>query len=195
MAARARRGDGSIRYDRKAKAYVGRLSLWVDGKRERPSVTGRTYTECRTALRKLQQSIESGDQSVRRDQECVASYLDHWLGISNFAPSTLIRYKSLTKKIESLSWFAKLKLGEVTTAHVLRLYHEMDAESSSTRRKVHALLHTAFADARHLRRIADNPCDVPKKLRPQYSRPEVRPFDEKQEAVSSTGQRNDPNSC
>lgn len=79
MAARARRGDGSIRYDRKAKAYVGRLSLWVEGKRERPSATGRTYTECRTALRKLQESIESGGQSLRRNQECVASYLDDWL--------------------------------------------------------------------------------------------------------------------
>lgn len=59
----------------------------------------------------------------------------------------------------------------------------MTAESPSTRRKIHALLHTAFADARHLRRIADNPCDLPKKQRPQYSRPDVRPFDEEQEAA------------
>ncbi len=59
----------------------------------------------------------------------------------------------------------------------------MAAESCSTRRKVHAILHTAFADARHLRRIADNPCDLPKKQRPQYSRPDVRPFDEEQEAA------------
>ncbi len=154
MAARVKRGDGTIRYDPKAKAYVGRLSFRVDGKRERPSVTGRTYTECRVALRKLLNRIETGVQYPKRDQECIASYLTDWLAASNLASSTLIRYKALAKKVSRDSWFANLKLYEVTTAHILRLYHDMACESESTRRKIHVLLHTAFEDARHVRRIA-----------------------------------------
>jgi len=55
------------------------------------------------------------------------------------------------------------------------------------------LLHTAFEDARHLRRISFNPCDIPKKQKPKYESPDVNPFDEFQEAAFLAAVKGDEN--
>lgn len=183
MAARTKRGNGTIRFDKKANAYVGRLSVLVDGTRVRPSVTGKTRTECNNALRRLQLKIESGERVAARDPETVAVYVANWLDVSNLASSTLTRYRSLAAKVLAQRWFGDIKLHDVTPTHVLQLYKLMADESDSTRRKVHVLLHSAFEDARHLRRIGFNPCDIPKKQKPKYERPDVHPFSEEQEAA------------
>lgn len=183
MAARTKRGHGTIRFDKKANAFVGRLSVLDDGNRLRPSVTGSTFTECANALRRLQHKIESGEAVAARDPETVAAYLANWLDVSNLASSTLTRYRSLATKVAGQRWFADLRMHEITPVHVLKLYKALSTESDSTRKKVHVLLHSAFEDARHLRRIGANPCDIPKKQKPKYARPDVRPFDEKQEAA------------
>jgi integrase len=193
MAARIKRGNGSIRFDKKANCYVGRLSVLVNGKRERPSITGKTFTECGNALRRLQHKIESGDTMASRDRETVAVYIANWLDVSNLASSTLTRYRSLATKVFTHAWFADLKMYEVAPTHVLKLYKSMAPESDSTRKKVHVLLHTTFEDARHLRRIAFNPCDIPKKQKPKYDRPDVHPFDERQEAAFLAAIRGDEN--
>jgi len=193
VAARTKRGHGTIRFDKKANAYVGRLSVLVDGKRVRPSVTGKTYSECSNALRRLQHKIESGETTAERDRETVAAYLQNWLDVSNLASSTLTRYRSLGSKIAAQRWFADLKMHEVTPTHVLKLYKALSAESDSTRKKVHVLLHSAFEDARHIRRIGVNPCDIPKKQKPKYDHPDVHPFDERQEAAFLTAVIGDEN--
>jgi integrase len=193
VAARTKRGNGSIRFDKKANAYVGRLSVLVNGKRERPAVTGKTFTECSNALRRLQHNVESGETMAARDRETVAAHIANWLDVSNLASSTLTRYRSLATKVSAWVWFADLKVHEVAPTHVLKLYKAMASESDSTRKKVHVLLHTAFEDARHSRRIAFNPCDIPKKQKPKYDRPDVHPFDELQEAAFLPAVKGDEN--
>ena len=82
---------------------------------------------------------------------------------------------------------------KVAPSHVLKLCKAMVSESDSTRKKVHVLLHTAFEDARHLRRIALNPCDIPKKQKPKYDRPDIHPLDELQEAAFLAAVKGDEN--
>ena len=135
MAARTKRGNGSIRFDKKANAYVGRLSILVNGKRERPTVTGKTFTECSNALRRLQHKIESGETMAARDRETVAAYLANWLEVSNLASSTLTRYRSLATKVIARTWFADLKMHELAPTHVLKLYKAMASESDRRERK------------------------------------------------------------
>lgn len=53
------------------------------------------------------------------------------------------------------------------------------------------MLHAAFEDARHLGHVVANPCDVPKKAKPTYRRPEVVPLSREQEAALIDAARGD----
>jgi integrase len=181
MAARTKRGSGTV--DQIGNAFRGRLSILVDGKRERPEVYGKTPTDCRNALRKLQHKIESGEVTAKHDRESVAGYLTDWLGTSNRESSTILRYASLVKKVISYKGFAGLKMHELSPMEIGKLYKAMASETDSERHKMQAMLHSAFEDARHMRRIAFNPADLPKKQKPKYKRKDVRPLDELQETA------------
>ena len=88
--------------------------------------------------------IENGDQVAKRDQYSVAGYLTTWLDMATVELTTLARYRSLLRKIATYTWFATLKMHELSPMQILKLYKELGQESDSTRRKVHMLLSFGF---------------------------------------------------
>jgi len=185
---RTRRGAGTIRYDKARKCYFGRLSVVKDGVRYRPQVQAPTRAEAEAKLRRLAIGFQ-GTARVSRDKETIGGYLKAWLDAAKIASSTIARYRSLLRKLERLNpEFTGLRLyrldddGEMK---VLGLYArlERNGESASTLRKVHTMLHSAFEDARHLRRLLRNACDLPKKAKPVYNAPARRSFEPGHEAA------------
>jgi integrase len=184
-------GEGGVAFDGSRNVWVGRLNYSENGKRLRPSVRAKTKTECLVRLRQLRQRIEDGEQGPKVDPQSVASYLFAWLDGIQVEVTTAARYLSTLKRcIFSIMWFADRKLADLSNpnagkAAILALYADLKAAgfSDSSRRKVQATLHAAFEDARHLGRLSSNPCDLPKKLKPKYTRPDAISLTREQESA------------
>jgi integrase len=194
---RAKRGGGTIRYVKERGCFVGRLNIVRNGKRERPCATGRTQAEVQTRLRQIQAAMDDG-ALPSRDKETVGIFLTKWVESARLARSTVARYRSLVAKqiLAGAPEFAKFKLHEIdgNGQALLDLYAllERQGASASTVRKVHVVLHSAFEDARHLGRLRRNPCDLPKKQKPVYTPPDVRPFSREHEAAFLQAVEKDP---
>jgi len=175
------------------------LNYTEDGKRLRPSVRAKTKTECLLRLRQLRQRIEDGELAARPDPQSVAAYLFAWLDGIQVEVTTAARYRSVVKRnVLSVLWFADQKLSALNSAKdgkaaVLALYAELKewGFSDSARRKVQATLHAAFEDARQLGKLSTNPCDLPKKLKPKYVRPDAISLTHQQEAALLAAARSD----
>ena len=74
------RGDDGIWWDRTNKCYVGAISLGTKqgGKRNRPTVRGRTKTEVKDKLDKLHDDIDAGIRTpaTYTIEQCVKDWLD-----------------------------------------------------------------------------------------------------------------------
>jgi hypothetical protein len=59
---RRERGDDGISWDRTNKAYIGTISLGhrPDGKRDRPTVRGKTKVQVKDRLDKLHEDLKAG---------------------------------------------------------------------------------------------------------------------------------------
>jgi integrase len=103
------------------------------------------------------------------------------------------RYRSLARTVEGVSTFWNARLSTLGAKAVLALYASLaeSGPSASTSQNVHRMLHAAFEDARHLGHVVANPCDVPKKAKPTYRRPEVVPLSREQEAALIDAARGD----
>jgi len=197
MAARRARGSGSVTYDRQRKNYVGRLSVVIDGRRQRPSIVAGSRAEAWTKLRQLQADVLNAERNVQINRTSVGTYLTAWLSRLKIEASTISRYRSLLRNVESVPGFVTKRLDILGSCKgpgiILQFYDDLSAAgaSASTVQKVHRMLHAAFEDARHLRTIAANPTDIPKKLKPRYFRPDVAPLSRHQEAALMNAVRGD----
>ena len=79
MAKRRGHGEGSIYQRASDGLWVGSLNLgWVNGKRKRKYVYGKTFEEVRSELSKLGQQRDQG-LTVATDRLTVAQFLERWL--------------------------------------------------------------------------------------------------------------------
>src|SRR5258708_7845929 len=78
MTTRRGHGGGGIRKTADGTRWEGSISLgYVNGKRKRKYVYGKTYKECRERLKELQRAVDRGQCVDSRLS--VATFLDTWV--------------------------------------------------------------------------------------------------------------------
>ena len=152
MTARKRRpkGDGAV-FQRADGRWVAELDLgWIDGKRRRRQVYGRTQRQAREKLAELRRAVERG-QNLAVKPRTLAEWLDHWLNEikahDGTRPSTLRRYREVvTNHLSPV--LGKSRLDKLAPVDVERLLAaRRDSVAPATLVKIHAVLRVALADA------------------------------------------------
>ncbi len=178
-------GSGTV-YPRKNKdgkttGYRG-LYFTADGRRR--SVSGKTKTEARAALRRAMADSDRG-LVFDADNLTLGEYLDRWLSDSvadTVKATTFERYEQITR-LHLKPALGKVKLKAITPAHMRGLYREKldgdptnDVEplSSRTVRYMHTTLHKALKQAVMDGLIPRNATEAVKP--PQPSREEMHPL-------------------
>jgi len=178
-------GSGTV-YPRKNKdgkttGYRG-LYFTADGRRR--SVSGKTKTEARAALRRAMADSDRG-LVFDADNLTLGEYLDRWLSDSvadTVKATTFERYEQITR-LHLKPALGKVKLKAITPDHMRGLYREKldgdptnDVEplSSRTVRYMHTTLHKALKQAVMDGLIPRNATEAVKP--PQPSREEMHPL-------------------
>ncbi len=167
--------------DGKITGYRGSY-FTADGRRR--SVSGKTKTEARAALRR---AMADSDRGLVFDADglTLGEYLDRWLSDSvadTVKATTFERYEQITR-LHLKPALGKVKLKSITPAHMRGLYREKldgdltnDVEplSSRTVRYMHTTLHKALKQAVMDGLIPRNATEAVKP--PQPSREEMHPL-------------------
>jgi integrase len=144
-------GEGSIYRRASDGRWVGMLDLgWVDGKRRRRPVYGRSETEVRRKLAQLREQANRG-VDLTAHPRTLAEWLDEWLtdikAHDGTRPSTLARYE-IAIRCHLVPMLGKIRLDRLTPADVRRLLAERrDQMSPASLVKLHAVLRNALEDA------------------------------------------------
>jgi integrase len=152
MTGRKRRakGEGAV-FQREDGRWVAELDLgWIEGKRRRKRVYGRTQREARDKLTELRRAAERG-QNLAAKPQTLAEWLDHWLAEikahDGTRPSTLRRYEEVVRN-HLVPVLGKVRLDKLAPLDVERLLAARRATvSPATLVKIHAVLRVALADA------------------------------------------------
>ena len=155
-------GDGTLfqRQDGRWQA-----SLQVNGKRK--AVYGRTRSEAQKKLAALRQQA-STRSLPDPGKRTLSDLLDAWLEAAapTLKPRTLADYRQVAG-LYILPVLGKLRLSKLEPSHLQRLYAPLQGQGKQrTARKVHAVLHRAFALAVLWRWLPENPAD--RVLAPAY---------------------------
>lgn len=165
---RAGNGAGSIIHYKNGDVGI-RFTVEVDaatGKQTRRTVRGRTLTDCRKQMRKIQKTIDEGTYCAPAD-ETVSMWLMVWLDEYNthLKPTTLAAYTWKIKRY-IIPVIGNVRLTNLTTGHLQRMYNSLyernngqNPLSASSVRDLHRIIHTALGKAVKLRKIAYNPSD------------------------------------
>ncbi len=162
--------DGAVY--RTAKGWRGCVDLgWVDGKRQRKYVRGRTQREVLTKMRPLIEGTRSGTLRYSRSPR-----LDEWMEIyliqvaaPAVRPSTLRRYRQEVRLYISPS-LGRMQLERIEPRHVAGFYEQQLRHlAPSSVRRLHALLRRAFTVAVRWGLATTNPVIMvdPPSLKPQ----------------------------
>lgn len=161
MSGRRRRanGEGSI-FRRSSGQWVATLDLgWVDGKRVRRSVYGRTRTEVAAKLEELQQAERTGVDLTappRTVGEWLAEWLDDVKATDGTRPSTLDRYRQVVET-HLVPGLGRVKLEKLGARDVQRfLTDRRRSRSAGTVAKIHGVLRSALSDAVRFDLVARN---------------------------------------
>jgi integrase len=184
MARRRAQGDGGMRR-RPDGRWEGTVDLgWVDGRRRRKYVYGRTQAEVVQAMTLLRRQIQQG-LPVLDERLTVGAYLDWWLREMvkhAVRPSTHASYEAKVRLYIKPA-LANVKLAHLTPAQVQRmLAHQLASGlSARTAQYTHAVLRRALGHAERLGLVARNVARLVET--PRVTRKEVEPFtlDEAQE--------------
>jgi len=134
MTATARRGhgEGSVYRDAANGTWVGAISLgWrPDGSRIRRKVTGRTKTEVREKLKKLQAEVDAGLKTSA--SYTVAKAVDDWAAeaLDGLADKTVRSHVDLLRPVTML--IGNVPLRDLTAQDVRRTLSQL-AQTRSTR--------------------------------------------------------------
>jgi integrase len=167
MGKRRGKGEGSI-YRREDGLWVGALDLgWIDGKRSRKVVNGKTRAEVAKRMQELQPAVAQG-LTLAPDRLTVEAYLMSW--ISKRVPGTVsprteaLYLRAVTDYISPS--IGKVRLTRLAPSDVSRMLIDLEARgySPSTRRMARATLRRAlrFAEqdgllVRNVAAIAEGP--------------------------------------
>ena len=164
MAGRRGHGEGSIYRRESDGRWCAVVDLgWVEGKRKRRTIYGRTRKEVaeklKVALREQQQGLP-----VAVERHTVAGYLEHYIAsvISlHGKPSTLAGYRGIVKRYLGPAFghrpLAKLAPPDVEALHAAMLGRGL---ALRTVRGAHMLLHGALDHAVRQGTLPRNVCDV-----------------------------------
>lgn len=175
VAARRRRGEGSVLYDRTARVWIARVSLGVSGgKRVRHKAQAPTRKLAERELERLLLAYGAGGDPAT---ETLDEYLAGWL-VSHgrsVRPSTLTSYRGhVDNHISPL--LGGIRVAKLRPADVRRLVDELERKglSPATIRLVVTTLRIALARAVAERSIPDNPASSVRL--PRVTREPVRPL-------------------
>jgi integrase len=170
--ARRGRGEGSVYRDAANGAWVGAISLgWrPDGSRIRRKVTGRTKTEVREKLKKLQAEAEAGLKTSA--SYTLAKAVDDWAAeaLDGLADKTVRSHVDLLKQVTIL--IGNIPLRDLT-AHDVRGALNKLAEERSTRTmaSTHNVLVRAIRHAEANDRVGRNVASFVKPPQGKTGRP------------------------
>jgi integrase len=183
MMGRRGNGEGSIR-KRKDGRWEGRYTAHTPGGRRQKTVYGVTRKE---AAEKLTEAMAGRDQGLVFDagKLTVAEHLERWLE-DVVKPSASHRtYSTNAQQVRTHigPTLGRIKLKGLRKAHIDRLYREMldSGLSTSTVRRVHAVLHRALEEAVKGDLIPRNPAVHANK--PKVTLEEPEPLDTSQAAA------------
>ncbi|OAA21855.1 site-specific recombinase XerD [Frankia sp. EI5c] len=157
---RRSQGEGALFQRASDGLWVGRADLgWVDGKRSRKTVYGKTEKECREKLTKVQRAAELG-VNVTAERRTVAVWLGEWLDIKEgdgTRASTLRAYRWLINT-HIVPVIGRVQLDKLTPLDVRRLVASAKKSglSAGSVRHVHSLIRNALAEAERLDLVARN---------------------------------------
>lgn len=153
-------GEGGLYQRASDGRWVGVVDLgWIDGKRRRRTVYGRTQKEARDKMNELRKAADKG-QDLAAKPQTVAQWLAYWLdeikGHDGTRPSTLARYRyAINGHIVPV--LGKVRLDKLTPADVRRLHAaRRDSMKPASLAKVHAVLRAALADAERMDLVSRN---------------------------------------
>jgi integrase len=147
MGKRRGKGEGSI-YQRDDGLWVGAVDLgWIDGKRSRKVVSGKTRAGVARQIQEIQPAVAQG-LALAPDRLTVESYLTNWA--STRVPGTVstrteaLYLRAVTVYINPS--IGKVRLTRLAPSDVSRMLIELEAKgySASTRRMARATLRRAL---------------------------------------------------
>ncbi|ETA03989.1 site-specific recombinase XerD [Frankia sp. CcI6] len=153
-------GEGGLYQRASDGRWVGVVDLgWIDGKRRRRTVYGRTQKEARDKMAELRKAADKG-QDLAAKPQTVAQWLAYWLdeikAHDGTRPSTLARYQyAIDGHIVPV--LGKIRLDKLTPADVRRLHAaRRDSMKPASLAKVHAVLRAALTDAERMDLVSRN---------------------------------------
>ena len=170
----AKRGndEGSIA-KRTDGRWMGRLAL---GNGKRQTVYGRTRKEVAT---RLAEAVKAKQQHlpVMNNRRTVEQFLNKWLATvqPRLQPTTHARYEGLLR-LQAIPEIGRYKLARLTAADLQSLYSTWRARglSATSVRHLHAVLHTALAQAARWDYVSRNVADLV--VKPRMSAREMKPL-------------------
>lgn len=162
MAGRRGRGEGSI-YQRKDGRWVAELDLgYVNGRRLRRPIYGRTREDAAKKLRDAQNAQDEGRLPVGKTttvEQWVRYYLDV-IAPRRLRGHTLVNYRRKAK-LYIYPNLGRHRLDQLVEEHVEALYALLEARGlkPSTIRQAHFVLSGALAEGVRRKKVARNVCE------------------------------------
>jgi integrase len=183
MAKKRGNGEGTI-YQRPDGTWCSQITVYVDGRRKRPTLYGKTRREVDKQLTRAKANREDG-LTFDAGNLKLGEYLDRWLTDSvrdTVRQRTYERYEQMVH-VHIKPTLGHVKVKALNAAHVRGLYREkLDAGlAPRTVRYVHTTLNKALKDA-----LADGliPRNVASAVRPpKLTKKEIRPLSPKEASL------------
>lgn len=162
MAKRRGRGEGSVT-QRPDGRWVGRVDLgWVEGKRQRKAVYGRTRRAAADKLTKVLRDVQQG-AALPDERQTVAQFLERWLAHKRTAMRGRAwgTYEQAIR-LHLVPGIGKIPLAKLTPAQLdawFRL-HQAAGVSARNIRYARTVLRAALNQARKWRAVSDNVAEL-----------------------------------
>ena len=176
MARKRGNGEGSI-YQRSDGRWCTQITVYVGGKRKRPTLYGKTRKE---VADKLTRALTDRDSGLSFDAENLklGDYLHRWLEDSKKASVKPVTYQGYERMVRNhlVPTLGRIKLKALTPMHLRGLYREKTdaALSARTVGYVHATIHNALKQAVDDALLTRNVADAVKP--PQVRSEEIEPL-------------------
>ena len=188
MTGRRGRGEGSVYQRKDARPdgtirirWAGEIDLgWIDGRRARKTVYGRTRKECYDSLQGAQRAIGSG-LTPAPERLTMETYLTDWLATHRreIRASTFASYEAIVR-VHLIPGIGQNRLARLTVPDVRRLLHAKSDAGLSPRRvaMIRSVLRTALGQAVKDRNVPVNVAELADP--PKQERHEIHPLSPEQ---------------
>ncbi len=167
--------------------WVGTIDVWVDGRKRRKYVYGRTQREARLKLDQARR--EKSDGTLVVASMTVEKWLDVWLNeIADLKPQTRRGYRS---KIETYikPAIGTRRLTELRPEHIRHLHARMRADglAEASVRQAHAILKRALRVAVHEGKLGVSPADRMESPGTETAKREQLTVDQARQVLAAAG--------